>query len=411
MTVVFLLYIISAVLTFFTSSTLLITLLKNRKHLFYDPKPTAKPKVSICIPVWNKENTVVKVIKNVLNLNYDNLEVIVVNDGSTDKSLEKIKKFIKKEKPKNLILINRKKNSGGFKSVPLNDALKVAKGEIFGFIDADTFIAKRDALSNIIGYFNDENVAAVVPSQRVLKPKNLLQRLQRIEYIIAALSRKTLTFLNSLYLTPGCAFFRRDLLLKLGGFDEKNRAEDLEMGLRLQKHGYNVQSTLNGFVYTIVPSTLKDLIRQRIRWNQGLIHNLKKYREMFFEKSNMGVFVFPFILFGGTLIIFLYLALLTFYIYDIVHNLWLFLNGFILSGYDIYLLSFKPRIEINIFFITSIFFSTLFLFSIYFSRKFKKLKLKNIIIDAILFLILYTPLLGIIWIFTIIEELRGREKW
>ena len=409
MAIIFVLYMIIISLTIFTSCTFVLVLLKNRKTLFVDPEPRENPLVSICIPVWNKKDTVVDVIKNVLSLKYKNLEVIVVNDASTDGSLGKIKQFIKEKKPKNLKLINRKKNSGGFKGVPLNEGFKVAKGEIFGFIDADTFIEK-EALKNILGYFNNSGVGAVIPAIKVDKPKKWLERLQRIEYILTMLSRKVLTFLNSLFIAPGCAFFRKSVLEEIGGFDEKNKCEDLEIGLRVQKFGYDIQNTVNSFVYTVVPRKLKVLLRQRIRWNRGMIHNVRKYRDMFFEKSNLGVFVLPFVFIGTVFTVFLYGFLLAFSIYDAAHNFWIFMNGYILSGYDLYLLQLDFMFEPNIVILFSIFLMIFFSVNVYFSNKIGEKRLGSLVFEVILFLIIYAPLLSIGWVITMIEELTNKEE-
>ena len=284
--------IILVTITTFITSVLFITLIKNWNVFFIDPKPKKYPSVTIVVPAMNEEKSIAKTIKCLLKLDYPKkINIVVINDGSTDNTLKIIKKFPVK-------VISKKKNQG--KSKALNDALKICKTEIFGFIDAETFIEKN-ALKKMFGYFNDKKVGAVMPPIYVYKPTSTLEKLQQIEYVFSMMTRKVLTFINSLFVTPGCAFYRTDLLKKIGGFDSKTMGEDLEIGLKINKHGYKIENSINTKVWTVVPNTVRKLIRQRVRWYRGIIYNTIKYRKLFFKKSDIGMFVLPVLLAGGML--------------------------------------------------------------------------------------------------------------
>lgn len=392
-------------ITIFCSSVMLIALFSKKDKLFSDPKPLYFPTVSIAVPVYNKENVIGKTLRHLFKLEYPkNPEIIVVNDGSNDNTEKVLKKLRKKY---NFKFINKKKNEG--KSKAINDALKIARGEIFGFIDADTFI-ERDSLKNLIGYFNDKGVGAVIPAMKVYKPKNFFEKLQKIEYVLTILARKLLTFLNCLFLTPGCAFFRKNLLRRIGGFDEKNMTEDLEIGLRIRKTGYEIENSLNALVYTIAPKKFKDLTKQRLRWYRGLLHNLKKYKELFFEKSNFGLFLMPFVLVGGTMAILLFFFLLLIVLFDSIYNSWVFLNGFALSSFDISLILPQLKFEPSIFFFLTVLFLLMFAVNIYFSKKVSRESIINDIWSIILFILIYSPLLSVWWLTAVAKEITGAEK-
>ena len=238
-----------------------------------------EPAVSIIIPAYNEEEHVAECIQSVLDMDYprEKLEVIVVNDGSTDGTLAECRKF--KDKIK---LINLKKNSGS-KAVPLNKGLAVASGEIFGGLDADSYVTP-EALKRMLPHFAEREVAAVTPALKVSRPKNLLQKLQWFEYLFAILLRKLMSLINCIYVTPGpFSLYRREVVKKLGGFDEKNITEDMELALRLQAHHYKIKNAVDAYVLTSAPADGRGLYAQRRRWYYGLIYNSVKYKNIFFN--------------------------------------------------------------------------------------------------------------------------------
>ena len=246
------------------------------------------PSITIGIPAHNEKNTINGAIESLLNLNYpkNKVEIIVVDDGSTDGTSDAVKKF------KNVILI-RQENAG--KANALNTAIKNSKGKLFACLDSDSRV-ERDALVNLIHHFSDPKTASVICAVRVDKPRNIIEKLQWYEYLFSAFVRRLLSKMNSLNMTPGVfSVYRRNVLVNLGGFDEGGLTEDFEMAMRLHKNGYNIKIENKSVGYTAAPRDLRSLIRQRERWARGYIYNGIKYKDMFFNTryGTLGTFHLP----------------------------------------------------------------------------------------------------------------------
>jgi len=245
--------------------------------------------VSILIPVWNAEDTIRAAIDSCIALDYPNKEIIVINDGSTDKTKEICEEYVNSDK---ITLLN--KTNGG-KASAMNFGIKHAKGEYVSCLDADSFF-RPNALIQMIGYFEDSAVGAVTSSMKVYNPRNWIQMIQWVEYIFAIYLRRLMHFMNCLYVIPGPgSTYRRDVLLELGGFDEHSLTEDMDIAFRIQKAGYRITNSINAEVDTIAPDTLRGLIKQRIRWYAGFCDNSVKYKSFFLNPKygTLGLFVLP----------------------------------------------------------------------------------------------------------------------
>lgn len=166
----------------------------------------------------------------------------------------------------------------------------------------------------MIPYFGDKEVAAVAPALRVWKTGSLLEKIQHAEYLLNIFLRKMMAFMDSIHVTPGVfSLYRRSVLNELGGFEEGNLTEDMEIALRIHNAGYKIENDLDALSYTICPDKWRSLFKQRIRWYRGGIHNSIKYRHMFFNPKygNLGVFFLPanFIAIGVIIILFLNIVL------------------------------------------------------------------------------------------------------
>src|SRR4030043_1308710 len=118
----------------------------------------------------------------------------------------------------------------------------------------------------MVGFFNDEKVAAVTSSVLVKNRESFITNLQAIEYKVIKFSRKLLEFIDSIYVTPGpLGIFRKSAFDKIKGFDEKNLTEDIEITWHFQAEGYKVKMGVPARAYTIAPSKIKDWIKQRNR--------------------------------------------------------------------------------------------------------------------------------------------------
>jgi cellulose synthase/poly-beta-1,6-N-acetylglucosamine synthase-like glycosyltransferase len=270
-------------------SLFLFLYFNNRKHLFEFPKTKRKYSISVLVPTYNEEKTIKSTIENIFDIDYDIKEVIVINDGSTDKTRSIVEAMQKKYSK--LKLIN-KKNTG--KADSLNKGTEIAKGELVVVVDADSYPAK-DSFKKLVGYFDDERMGAAtcvfVPKQA----NKFIEKLQVIEYNVIAFTRKLLGYVDAIYVTPGpLAMYRKSALEKVGGFDSKNMTEDIEITWKLTYAGYERRMCLATNASTIVPDNLKGWYRQRRRWNVGGLQCIAKYKKSFLKKGMLGMFILPF---------------------------------------------------------------------------------------------------------------------
>ncbi len=292
--------------------------------------------ISILVAAYNEENTIVNNVSSILALQYPMFEVVVINDGSKDKSLEKlIKQFdlVKINKPihkrietqkikgiyssktyNNLIVID--KENGG-KADALNAGVNIANYPIVASIDADS-ILESDALVRVVmPFIEDKNTAAVggivriangsnITNGRVINvniPKSNLARFQIVEYLRAFLiGRIGWDAINSLLIISGAfGVFRKDILIKTGGYAH-TIGEDMELVLKI--HKYSQDNKLNLKVkfipdpvcWTQAPENLKSLKTQRRRWQVGLMQSLFSYKYMLFNPRyrHIGIFALPY---------------------------------------------------------------------------------------------------------------------
>ena len=254
---------------------------------------TETPKVAIIVPCWNEESTIGGTVASLLALDYpkDKLEIILVNDGSTDNTKEVMDSYAGNPQ----ITVIHKENGG--KHTAINHGIEVAAdAEFVGCLDADSFVAP-DALREMISCFEDPKVAAATPAMSVFQPKNLLEQMQNAEYIIGIAARHALSAVNGIYVTPGpFSFYRRSVIEELGGFRHAHQAEDMEMALRIQRAGYEIENAPRSRVYTKVPRSVPKLIKQRTRWTTGFLRNvMTDYRDLVGNPKfgTLGLLVLP----------------------------------------------------------------------------------------------------------------------
>lgn len=385
------------------------------KGITKDPEKKLKrfPTVTIAIPTYNRENTVEATIKSALALNYpkDKLDIIVVDHGSSDNSLKVIKKFSGKVR---IFSIGRQ--PGERKGRPMNVALKHAKGEFFVCLDADS-IATKDSLIKMLPYFEDKSVGCVLPSMKVYKPKNFWHRVQGSEYLVNMFYKRLMSYMNCIHVAPGpFSVFRTETLKKIGGYDEKNLTEDLEITYRLQKYHYKIIQLMNTFVYTIAPKSLKELYLQRNRWFKGAFLNTIKYRGMIFNKKygDFGFIQLPTVIISGGIAV--SLLLITLY-FGIIKNLKFLLDARLIN-FDFLTLIKNLSLSFNVFDLNfsliciSIVASSISLTIIIkaFQHGNEKI-LKQGIIPVGFFFIYYYLIMGLAWIGVVFDLLTGRKQW
>ncbi len=236
------------------------------------------PLVSVLVPAYNEEKTIIRTLESVHQLDYprDRIEVIVIDDGSKDKTKKMVEWYIQDKSQFKLI---SHQNCG--KAASLNKALKIAKGEFFACLDADSFVDRATLKKMLTQYYseNDPKLAIITPAMKVYQPKNLLQRLQWLEYIVIILIARLSSQIDSLYVAPGpFSLYRTEIIRKFGGFDEKSITEDQEIAYRVQKEQYKIKQCPKGYVYTVAPEAIKPFYRQRRRWYLGSLDCVYKYR-------------------------------------------------------------------------------------------------------------------------------------
>jgi len=255
------------------------------------------PHVAIIVPCWNEEKTLATTAKSLLALEYpkDRLSIVLVNDGSTDNTATTMNFFAKYPQ---ITLINKKENGG--KHTALNAGIKaMPNAEFIGCLDADSFV-EPNSLREIIACFTKPQVMATTAAMSVHAPHTILQRVQYAEYIFGITTRHILSSVNGIYVTPGpFSVYRANVFRKLGGFTHGHQTEDMEMALRIQRAGYEIENSPRARVYTKAPATLRALIRQRTRWTSGFLRNiLGEYRSLIANPKYgaLGMFVLPFAL-------------------------------------------------------------------------------------------------------------------
>lgn len=271
------------------------------------------PKVSILIPAHNEELVIEDTIHSMIQLNYpkDKLEVIVINDNSSDLTGSIIDRYANKYSFIKAVH-TKPPNIGKGKSGALNQGLKHSTGEIIVVYDADN-TPEPDAISYLaLGLSNDKKAGAIVGKFRVVNAdKNLLTRLINIETLTFQwLAQAGRWFWFKMTTIPGTNFaIRKSILVKLGGWDEKALSEDTELSIRVYNLGYYIRFFPEAITWEQEPENLKVWWRQRTRWARGNLYVIFKYLFRFHKLQNKKIFVdilyflfTYFLFFGGVLL-------------------------------------------------------------------------------------------------------------
>ncbi len=259
------------------------------------------PTVTIIVPCFNESKTVEKTVLSLMALNYpkDKLSILIVDDGSSDDTFAVASVVVKKLEHvfKNISVV-RQENGG--KYTALNRGIKECTTEFVGCLDADSMV-DPEALTRMIPYFENPNIAAVTPAMRVHMPTTTLQYIQRAEYNVGVFTKKIFGHLDAINVTPGpFSIFRRSVFDTIGLFRHAHNTEDMEIAFRIQSYGFSIANCHTAFVHTITPPTFRKLYRQRTRWSYGFIKNLIDYKHIIFNRKygNMGMFTLPFAIVG-----------------------------------------------------------------------------------------------------------------
>ncbi|MGR6001755.1 poly-beta-1,6-N-acetyl-D-glucosamine synthase [Bacillus cereus] len=240
------------------------------------------PLVSILVPCFNEGTTIQETIEYLTKQNYDNYEIIVINDGSTDYTVSVVKKLMKTIPY--LRCVNVKKNLG--KANALYMGLLASKGEYLVCVDADALL-DPNALRYMIPHFltqnNGDNIGAVTGNPRVRNRSNLLSKIQISEYSsIVGMIKRTQSIYGRIMTVSGVVVtFRKKALLDCGLWDRDMITEDIAVTWKLHKKFWGIEYEPRAICWMLVPETLHGLWKQRVRWAQGGLEVALKHTDIF----------------------------------------------------------------------------------------------------------------------------------
>jgi cellulose synthase/poly-beta-1,6-N-acetylglucosamine synthase-like glycosyltransferase/peptidoglycan/xylan/chitin deacetylase (PgdA/CDA1 family)/spore germination protein YaaH len=256
------------------------------------------PLVTVIVPAYNEATVIATTLRSIAASEYKNLEIMVIDDGSTDQTAEVVA-ALALEDPR--IRLIKQTNSG--KAAAANRALATASGEIVVAVDADTLVS-ADSIPKMIAHFASPEVTAVCGNVEVGNVNGIFTAFQAIEYITSQnFDRRAFSALNCISVVPGAlGAWRRNAMLEAGGYSSETLTEDADLTLTILRRGGRVVYEPEAHGSTEAPESLSALLRQRFRWTYGTYQCLWKHRPAFFQGTlgwiglpNMVVFqvVFP----------------------------------------------------------------------------------------------------------------------
>ena len=236
------------------------------------------PLISVLIPAHNEANVIVASIHRILRSHYPRLEVIIIDDGSSDNTSEVISEHFSSTNTVTLITV-----PNGGKAKALNIGLSRARGNVVVALDADTQF-ESNTIAYLARWFIDPAVGAVAGNAKVGNRINTITNWQALEYVSAQnLERRALALLGCITVVPGAVgAWRRSLLDELGGFPSDTLAEDQDLTIAVQKARYHVLYDSAAIAWTEAPDTVQGLSKQRFRWAFGTLQCLWKHRDVLF---------------------------------------------------------------------------------------------------------------------------------
>jgi cellulose synthase/poly-beta-1,6-N-acetylglucosamine synthase-like glycosyltransferase/peptidoglycan/xylan/chitin deacetylase (PgdA/CDA1 family) len=248
---------------------------ERRRPLFLGP-------VSVVVPAYNEAANIAATVRSLVYNDYPRLEVIVVDDGSTDGTAAIVERL---RLPS--VRVIRQRNAG--KPAALNTGIAHARGDLLVLVDGDTVFA-RNAVGRLVQPFADPEVGAVSGNTKVANRRGLLGRWQHLEYVIGFnLDRRMFDVAECMPTVPGAiGAFRREALLDVGGVSAATLAEDTDLTMAVIRSGWRVVYEESAIAWTEAPSSLRQLWRQRYRWCYGTMQAMWKHRRSLVESGPAG---------------------------------------------------------------------------------------------------------------------------
>lgn len=252
---------------------------------FKRKKPIAtEPFISVVIPTYNDGDTIGESIESIYkSYNKDKFEIIVVNDKSTDDTLDRLELLKIKY---NFTILNNEKNLGKVRS--LNSAVDHTKGDLILFLDSDTLMSKK-ALADMLSSLVNKKVAASTCRYRA-KNKGFMARMQELEYGLLGLIQTSYNLTSAISLWGGCILIKKEALESVGRFSLNMLIEDMDLALKLGENGWKVKES-HYSVSSYVPTSFMVYYRQKMRWAAGFGQNFFAHYKTFF-KNPLVIFFF-----------------------------------------------------------------------------------------------------------------------
>jgi cellulose synthase/poly-beta-1,6-N-acetylglucosamine synthase-like glycosyltransferase/peptidoglycan/xylan/chitin deacetylase (PgdA/CDA1 family) len=291
----FVLAIFAVVVVGFGNAGLALIRNRRRRRVVFPGPGDIGLRTSVVLAAFNEEPVVARTIRSILRSDYPILEVIVVDDGSTDGTADEVRAVIA-EDPRVILL--RQPNTG--KAHALNRGVEAAAGDFLVTLDADT-IMRPSTVTNMMRHFaldGAERLGAVAGVVRVgNRETNVLTRWQALEYLTQiGIERSAQDALGAISIIPGaCAAWRKQAILEAGGYSNITLAEDCDLALTLHHRGWKVTQDDQAIAFTEAPETVDDLLAQRTRWTYGTLQAIWKHSGMLFRRKYgmLGIFVMP----------------------------------------------------------------------------------------------------------------------
>jgi cellulose synthase/poly-beta-1,6-N-acetylglucosamine synthase-like glycosyltransferase len=254
--------------------------------------PSFQPAVAVLVPAYNEEKVIERTVRSVLASSYPKLRVIIIDDGSRDRTLEIARTKFQLEIASGKVTVLTKPNAG--KAEALNFGLQFVTEEFFIGIDADTVIA-REAIGRLVPHFADSRIGAVAGNAKVGNRVNIWTRWQALEYITSQnFERRALDLLGAVTVVPGAlGAWRSELVRRAGGYHINTVAEDADLTMAILRLGFRVIYEDRALAYTEAPVNVRGLMRQRFRWSFGILQAVWKHRGAFLRQGGFGWFALP----------------------------------------------------------------------------------------------------------------------
>ena len=273
------------------------------------------PLIAVIIPTLFEGKDLALSIKSVLKSDFpkNKIKIYVALNEATDTATKNVAYSFK---DRGIRIVETHLNG---KAAVMNYVLKhvIKKERFFLTLDADSVVDKN-LMRRLLSDFKDEKTGVVTPSVAVYKPKRAVELIQRYDYLFSIVLRKAFSHVGNLLVAPGPgSMFRVSAVREIGYFDENNVTEDMEIAIRLLLCGYNVENRIDAFSYTIVPTSVSALLKQRVRWYSGFFFNMFKYRKKITNDKKNGLIDknIMLLIFASVFLSMLALPLVAYYIY------------------------------------------------------------------------------------------------